>query len=90
MRFVHTDDFFKAMAQARVDNSVEHAFRSFPYPNLLILDDLGLRRLTAQQPADLDELILNRHRSSSFVITSTGPWTNDSASSTTPSWATTL
>ena len=34
-----------------------------------ILDDLGLHRLTAQQSADLYELILNRHRSSSFVIT---------------------
>ena len=33
-------------------------------------DDVGLRRLTAQQSADLYELILNRHRSSSFVITS--------------------
>ena len=32
--------------------------------------DLGLQRLTAQQSADLYELILNRHRSSSFVITS--------------------
>ena len=33
-------------------------------------DGVGLRRLTAQQSADLYELILNRHRSSSFVITS--------------------
>ena len=60
-------DFFKAMAQARVDNSTD---RSFLTPDLLILDDLGLHRLTAQQSADLYELILNRHRSSSFVITS--------------------
>ena len=39
-------------------------------PDLLILHDLGLHGLTAQQSADLYELILNRHRSSSFVITS--------------------
>ena len=70
VRFSHADDFFKAMAQARVDNSVDRAFRSFLSPDLLILDDLGLHRLTAQQSADLYELILNRHRSSSFVITS--------------------
>ncbi len=68
--FSHADDFFKAMSQARVDNSVERTFRSFLSPDLLILDDLGLHRLTAQQSADLYELILNRHRSSSFVITS--------------------
>ena len=34
------------------------------------LDNLGLHRLTAQQSADLYELILHRHRVSSFVITS--------------------
>ena len=70
VRFSHADDFFKAMAQARVDNSVDRAFRSFITPDLLILDDLGLHRLTAQQSADLYDLILNRHRASSFVITS--------------------
>ena len=37
---------------------------------LSALYNLGLHRLTAQQSADLYELILNRHRSSSFVITS--------------------
>ena len=70
VRFVHSDDFFRAMAQARVDNSVDRTFRSFLAPDLLILDDLGLRRLTAQQSADLYELIINRHRASSFIITS--------------------
>ena len=88
VRFSHADDFFKALTQARVDNSVDRAFRSFLTPDLLILDDLGLHGLTAQQSADLYELILNRHRASSFIITSTGPWTNGWVSSMTPSWAT--
>ena len=44
--------------------------RSFLAPDLLILDDLGLHRLSAQQSIDLYELIIGRHRSSSFVITS--------------------
>ena len=70
VRFCHADDFFRAMAQARVDNSVDRTFRSFLSPDLLILDDLGLHRLTAQQSADLYELIIGRHRVSSFVITS--------------------
>ena len=70
VRFIHADGFFRAMAQARVDNSLDRAFRSFLTPDLLILDDLGLHRLTAQQSADLYDLILNRHRTSSFVITS--------------------
>ena len=58
------------MNQARVDNSLERSFRTFLTPDLLILDDLGLHRFTAQQSADLYDLILNRHRASSFVITS--------------------
>ena len=70
VRFIHADGFFRAMAQARVDNSLDRAFRSFLTPDLLILDDLGLHRLTAQQSADLYELILNRHRASSSIITS--------------------
>ena len=70
VRFVHSDDFFRAMAQARVDNSVDRTFRSFLTPDLLILDDLGLHRLSPQQSADLYELIISRHRVSSFVITS--------------------
>ena len=70
VRFVHADGFFKAMSQARVDNSVDRTFRSLMSPDLLILDDLGLHRLTPQQSADLYELILSRHRASSFIITS--------------------
>ena len=70
VRFSHADHFFKAMAQARVDNSTDRTSRSFLSPDLLILEPLGLHQLTAQQSADLYELVLNRHRPSSFVITS--------------------
>ena len=48
----------------------ERFFKGGEFRDLLILDDLGLHRLTAQQSADLYELILNRHRASSFIITS--------------------
>ena len=67
VRFSHADDYFRVMNQARVGNSLE---RTFLTPDLLILDDLRLHRFTAQQSADLYELILNRHQASSFVITS--------------------
>ena len=70
VRFIHADDYFRAMGQARVDDSVDRTFRSFLSPDLLILDDLGLHRLTAQQSADLYQLIISRHRVSSFVVTS--------------------
>ena len=53
VRFIHADGFFRSMSQARMDNSVERTFRSFLSPDLPILDDLGLHRLTGQQSAHL-------------------------------------
>ena len=70
VRFTRTDVYFRTLAQARVDHTIEKAFRSFLTPDLLILDDFGLQRLTAQQSADLYEIIIARHRKSSFVVTS--------------------
>jgi len=70
VRFTRADAFFRTLAQSRVDHTLEKAFRSFLSPDLLILDDFGLQKLTAQQSTDLYELIIARHRQSSFVITS--------------------
>ena len=52
-RFLHADELLQAITQAWVDNSLDQTFISFLFPNLLILDDLGLHRLTDQQSADL-------------------------------------
>lgn len=70
VRFVRADAFFRTLAQSRIDHTLEKTFRSFLAPDLLILDDFGLQRLSAQQSTDLYELIIARHRQSSFVITS--------------------
>jgi DNA replication protein DnaC len=70
VRFTRADDFMRMLAQARVDHTLEKTFRSFLVPDLLILDDFGLQRLTAQQSTDMYELIIARHRRSSFIITS--------------------
>lgn len=70
VRFSRADKLFVSLAQARVDHTLEKAFRSLLAPDLLILDDLGLHRLTAQQSTDLYEIIISRHRRASFVITS--------------------
>ena len=85
VRFIHAGDCFKVMAQVKGDNSLERAFRSLLSPSLLILDDLGLLRLTVQQSADLYGLILNQHRDSGFVITSNRAWTNGWGCSKIPS-----
>ena len=70
VRFTRTDAFFRTLAQSRVDHTQEKTFRSFLTPDLLILDDFGLHRLNAQQSTDLYELIIARHRKSSFAFTS--------------------
>jgi DNA replication protein DnaC len=68
--FSRADALFKDLAQARVDHSFERAFRRYLSPELLIVDDFGLHRLTAQQSQDLYELVIERHRRSSFIFTS--------------------
>lgn len=69
-RFIRCDALLRTLAQARIDHTLEKAFRSFLAPDLIILDDFGLQRLTAQQSTDMYELIIARHRRSSLVITS--------------------
>jgi DNA replication protein DnaC len=68
--FTRLAAFFKDLAQARVDRTLERAFRRYLTPDLLIVDDFGLHRLSAQQSTDLYEIIIERHRRSSFAITS--------------------
>jgi len=70
VRFSRADAFFRMVAQSRVDHTQEKTFRSFLVPDLLILDDFGLQRLSAQQSTDIYELIIARHHKSSLVITS--------------------
>jgi DNA replication protein DnaC len=68
--FVRADALLRELGQARADHTFEKAFRRYLAPDLLILDDFGLRRLSAQQSIDLYELVIARHRQSSFAITS--------------------
>jgi IstB-like ATP binding protein len=55
---------------SRADHSFEAVFRRYLAPDLLVLDDFGLHRLTPQQSEDLYALIIERHRRSSFIVTS--------------------
>ena len=68
--FVRADALLKELGQARADHTFEKVFRRYLAPDLLILDDFGLQRLSAQQSTDLYALVIERHRKSSFAITS--------------------
>jgi DNA replication protein DnaC len=56
--------------QSRADNSTEKVVRSLLAPDLLLVDDFGLRRLNAQQSSDFYEIVIERHRRASTIVTS--------------------
>lgn len=55
---------------ARADNSYDRKMARFSSPDLLIVDDLGLRTLQHDEPMDLYEIIRERYERGSIVITS--------------------
>jgi DNA replication protein DnaC len=71
--FLRSDDLLKHIHQSRADNSTERLLRGLLVPDLLIVDDFGLRRLNAQQSSDFYEVIIERHRRASTIVTSNRP-----------------
>ncbi|MFI5783520.1 ATP-binding protein [Nocardia sp. NPDC051570] len=70
---VHTeraDKLFKRLRGARLDGSYEDEMRKLHRVDLLVLDDLALHRLEATETNDFYELIVERHRKASTIITS--------------------
>ncbi len=67
---IRSDTLLKTMNQSRADHTTERVLRSFLTPALLVIDDFGLKRLTPQQSSDLYEIIIERHKRSSTIITS--------------------
>ncbi len=61
---------FRQLRAARGDRSIERCLARFTGPDLLVIDDLGLRPLRDQEPEDLYEIIRHRYERSAMVITS--------------------
>ena len=55
---------------SRADQSYEKKLLRFSAPDLLILDDLGLRPLEREEPLDLYEIIRARYECGAMIITS--------------------
>jgi len=68
--FIRADKMLKELKQARADHTHEKVLRRFIAPDLLIIDDFGLRRLNAEQSTGMYEVIIERHRRASTIITS--------------------
>ena len=58
-----------SIGPARGDQSFETVFRRYLVPDLLIVDDFGLQRLSRQQSEDFDALVIERHRRARSIVT---------------------
>jgi DNA replication protein DnaC len=64
------DKLFTRLRAARLDNTLEAELRRLARIDVLILDDFALRPLDATQTNDFYELVVERHRKSSTIVTS--------------------
>jgi DNA replication protein DnaC len=68
--FITANKMFAELRAARADDSYERRMLRFTNPDLLIIDDLGLRALRDCEPEDLYEVIRQRYERGSIVLTS--------------------
>ena len=68
--FTRTDVLLKRLRASRLDNSHDAEIRKLVRVDLLVLDDFALQPIDALDTADIYELIVERHRASSTVVTS--------------------
>ena len=70
VHFERTDTMLKRLKASRLDNSHDAEVRKLLRVDLLILDDFALAQMDAVDTAEVYELIVERHRSASTIITS--------------------
>jgi DNA replication protein DnaC len=67
---VRADRMLKTLKQARLLNTYESELRKLVAVDLLIVDDFALDAMDAQESRDAYEIITERHRSGSMIVTS--------------------
>jgi DNA replication protein DnaC len=67
---VRTDHLLKTLKHARLDNSYEAELRKVIAVDLLVLDDFAIDVLDATESRDLYEILIERYRVGSMVVTS--------------------
>lgn len=68
--FARADKLFTRLRGARLDNSLDAEMRRIAAVDLLILDDFALRPLDATETNDFYELVVERHRKKSTIVSS--------------------
>lgn len=67
---VRADKMLKTLKHARLDNTYEAELRKLISVDLLIVDDFGLDAMDAIESRDAYEILTERHRAGSMVVTS--------------------
>jgi DNA replication protein DnaC len=67
---VRTDHMLKTLKHARLDHTYETEVRKLLAVDLLILDDFALDALDPTESRDLYEVLTERHRAGSIIVTS--------------------
>ena len=67
---VRTDQMLKTLKHARLDNSHEAELRRLISVDLLLLDDFAMDAMDATESRDLYDILLERYRTSSIIVTS--------------------
>jgi DNA replication protein DnaC len=70
VHFERCDRLLKRLRASRLDNSHDPEMRKLLRVDLLIIDDFALQPLDALDTADVYELIVERHRAATTVVTS--------------------
>ena len=60
----------QTLRASRADNTYDKKMLRFTTPDLLIIDDLGLRPLAGDEPIDLYEVIRGRYERGAMIVTS--------------------
>jgi len=68
--FIRADSLLKQLHQSRADRSTDKLLRRFVSLDLLIIDDFALRPMDQIQSSDIYELLIERHKRSSTILTS--------------------
>ena len=67
---LRTDQMLKTLRHARLDHSYEAEFRKFLAVDALVLDDFGLDAMDVTESRDAYDILTERHRAGSLIITS--------------------
>ena len=73
MLMLRSPVLFKRLYQSRADHSFGKELIQLIHPDVLIIDDFGLQRLTTTEAQDLYEVMIERYQRASTVMTSSRP-----------------